>query len=168
VTVPAAFRGVFHLRTSSITALNLQILPDGTYFWRHDDCICVAGGRGLWSVSGAAVVLAPRKQPDGAPVHDGLPWEPANISDAGKTISNQPALEDASRVVLTPSAGGLEVVITWAAGGTEHQRWDSGQVCQVCRMGYSPGALPSGKPAERCNQPDYLTPMDWNGSMACH
>lgn len=122
-------QGIFH-RDEGPDERNLEIDPDGTFFWRIYGCDFGGGDCGVWSVAGTTLVLTPK------PPATTMTW------DDGVTFTRK-----VTKVVLRDKGANLEARISADDGEKLLQAWFPGRVCAPCS-----GEGPSGKLVP-CNKP---------------
>lgn len=126
--------GVFH-RNEGPDERNIEIDPDGTFFWRIYGCDFGGGDCGVWSAvgtgAGTNLVLTPK------PPATTMTW------DDGVTFARK-----VTKVVVRDRGGSLEMRVFAADGEKPVQAWYPGRVCAPCGGGLGP----SGKLAP-CTKP---------------
>ncbi len=112
--LPPGMSGVFH-RNEGPDERNLEIDPDGTFFWRIYGCDFGGGACGQWSVDGTSLVLTP------VPPATTMAWED------GATFNRS-----VTKVVLRQKGGALEARIFASDGEKLLQAWYPGRICVDC------------------------------------
>lgn len=130
--LPSGMAGIFH-RNEGPDERNLEIDPDGTFFWRIYGCDFGGGACGQWNVDGTSLVLTP------TPPATTMAWED------GATFNRS-----VTKVVLRQKGTTLEARVFATDGEKLLQAWYPGRICVDCGGRTGPMTLaPCTKPLQR-------------------
>jgi hypothetical protein len=119
---PPGLLGIFHREGPD--ERNLEIDPDGTFFWRIYGCDFGGGACGAWSVDGTSLVLTP------TPPAKTIAW------DDGVAFTRS-----VTKVILRQKGATIEARVFAADGEKLLQAWYAGRVCADCGKGQGPSGI---------------------------